>query len=479
MKIITGENQPELIPNPVNPPTIDNRSVLQWSSNGNGYDALDQYKTKAELAPIRFENELYNTSIIIDASYMMNASGYMVKTAIDVLRQAVTNNQNEIDVMHTNESGVIRHSSIHALSISNVRFCGKKSGLEFALANSKYNDIIFITSGLSNSGAVVVPEGKNLIVWDVSGSVVDYSAYANKTVSTRDPIVAVKEILQYYATLSASENTEFTMPSLGIRMIYNNDMPTSGVKLDEFILPQTDHDFSDEDGISILPQKIKDVTIVVDGSGSISLVEEFVIGVLKILPEACDESSVEIIHTFSEGIIVHPSVSANSVLEIRYASGGEGLSFAYKNAKYDKILLITDGYITDKEVVIPEGKKVSEWIISKPNIFETSYQKYVEDTVNDMIEHYNPGMQTRLETACMGDSEVKSVPTIVAPPKEPAKAPDWYVTYQWTTNMLAEFSDLTIDEISRLRRMAINNIFNKDNLDDQLTAMRSLYPYFK
>jgi hypothetical protein len=486
MKILTGSNNPQLIPNMVgvvNENGIDPLNALNWSIAGSG---LDDYQIKSDLNPIWFGDMIFDTSIIIDASNNMNPSGFMLANAIEVLRQAISDDASEIDAMHSNSFGIIRHSSLHAVSTNNVKFHGKTAGLQFALNHARYNDIIFITGGLSASGPVIVPEGKNIIVWDISGSMTDYSAYAVKTVSNRDPIAAMNEILQYYIIRDETESEKENMATTvveqvpaGVRIIPNAvDAAWNNAALETYINDPRDHDLVDEAGVSILPQKIKAVTIVVDGSGSMTLVEDYLIGVLKLLPDACAENSVEIMHTFAEGIIIHPSVKSTSILEIEYASGGEGLSFAYANAKYENILLITDGHITDREVTIPEGKNISEWVIKKPNSSPTSYKKYIGDTINDMIEHYNQVMQTRLDPACMG-VQAEYAPDIGATVSATANSPDWYITHQWTTNMLAEFSDLSIDQIAKLRRMAINNIFRKDDLDEQLTAMRSLYPYFK
>lgn len=490
MKILTDENKPQLIPNEfaTDIGASSQLSALHWAISGTYQQVINEYKTKDDLTQIWFEYDLYNTSIIIDSSYAMNSSGHILRSAIDVLRQAISDDSDELDVMHTNHSGIIRHWSPHATSVSGVKCIGKTAGLQFAVNNAKYDDIIFITSGyLSISGPVIVPEGKNIIVWDISGSTTDYSAYAVKTVSNRDPIAAMNEIMQYYIIRDETESEKENMATpvveqatAGVRIIPNAvDAAWNNAALKTYISEPHIHGLADEAGITILPQKIKEVTIIVDGSGSMTLVEDYIIGVLKILPEACDENSVEIMHTFAEGIIIHSNVNSSSVLEIEYASGGEGLSFAYANAKYENILLITDGHITDREVTIPEGKNISEFLIKKPNSFTTSYKKYIGDTINDMIEHYNHGMQPRLDKACMEVHVVESVPAIETTVTTTSTAPDWYITHQWTTNMLAEFSDLSIDLITTLRRMAINNIFNKDDLDEQLTAMRSLYPYFK
>lgn len=482
MKNITDENAPKLIPNTVGDDnSIDPLNALNWSISGRG---LDDYQTKSDVRPIWFDDMLFDTSIIIDASNNMNPLGFMLANAIEVLRQAISGAADEIDVMHSNSFGIICHSSLHAVSANNVKFHGKTSGLQFALNHTKYNNIIFITGGLSASGPVVVPEEKNIIVWDISGSTTDYSAYAIKTVSNRDPVAAMNEILQYYIDLEQSESEKQNMTvlvvehvSTGVRIIPNPDNHDSAayrVALKNYIRDPQDHDFSDEVGIAILPQKIKNVTIVVDGSASMTLVEDYLIGVLKIIPAACDEISVEIIHTFAEGILIHSSVKSKTILEIEYASGGEGLSLAYANAKYDDILLITDGHITDIKVTIPEGKKISEWVIKKPDSFEMTYAQYVEKIVNEMIEYYNPDVQPIFEK-----SEGVVIESSANITDSTPVIPDWYITHQWTTNMLAEFSDLSIEQIAKLRRMAINNIYKKDNLDEQLTAMRSLYPYFK
>lgn len=129
--------------------------------------------------------------------------------------------------------------------------------------------------------------------------------------------------------------------------------------------------------------KIQNVSVIIDGSRSMG-------GPTSWYNQYCMLSqilgdNVEVMHSNMDGIAIHDNKDAETIYGIEADSCGEGFEFALSQCKYNVVIIIGDGTISDS-IPVHNGKFIIYWNVQNAAEIPNNYYKSSFHWVNSVVD---------------------------------------------------------------------------------------------